>query len=312
MDHDQYKPIQDYGVIGNLRTVAFVGMVGSIDWCCMPDFDSPSVFAALLDKTKGGLFRIMPDKLGTSKQMYLPETNVLLTRFLCPDGVGECTDFMPVPVGEAPVSTEIVRQVRCGRGAVNFRLVLNPAFDYARGRHSLEVVPGGAVFSFGSARLGLTSSVDLTARDGGVETSFVLREGESVTFLLRQVSPSESASPIDQGFNGTRALEDTLDYWRRWVSGIRYRGRWREVVIRSALALKLLTYEPSGAVVAAPTTSLPEEIGGVRNWDYRYTWIRDAAFTIYAFVRLGLTHEAQRFMEWIDDRVHEKEADGSL
>ena len=314
MEPTRYKPIGDYGVIGNLCTVALVGKDGSIDWCCMPDFDSPSVFATLLDAEKGGMFRIMPDDEGVTKHLYLPETNVLLTRFLCQDGVGECVDFMPLSStgGRPTTATDIVREVRATRGIIHFRLVCRPAFDYARAGHTLEIVPGGAVFHSGSERLGLSSPVNLSGRDDGVEATFVLREGESLTFLLRRLSADSSVPLIEQDYDGTRALESTIDYWRRWASAIRYRGRWRETVIRSALALKLMTFEPTGAVVAAPTTSLPEEIGGTRNWDYRYTWIRDAAFTMYAFIRLGLTQEAGRFMAWIDDRSHENARDGSL
>jgi len=309
-----YKPISDYGVIGNLRTVALVGLDGSIDWCCLPDFDSPSVFGGLLDAAKGGLFRIMPADVGTSKQMYLPETNVLLTRFLCPEGVGELTDFMPVQAGPDwdDTPTDIVRQVKVVRGSVRFKLVCRPAFDYARGDHEIELIPGGAVFTSGSVKLGLSSPVPLSAVRGAVEADFALQEGESVTFMLRWSRANSSSEPVEQSYDGQPEFESTIEYWRRWAGGIKYSGRWQEMVMRSALTLKLLTFEPTGALVAAPTTSLPEEIGGVRNWDYRYTWIRDAAFTIYAFVRLGLTREAERFMDWIDDRAHETAPDGSL
>lgn len=308
-----YKPISSYGVIGNLRTVALVGLDGSIDWCCMPDFDSPSLFGALLDAGKGGCFQLRPTDVGTSKQMYLPETNVLLTRFMCPEGVGELTDFMPVQDSDpADARTDLIRQVRVVRGSVQFRLHCRPAFDYARAGHELKLVPGGAVFSCGSAQVGLSSSIPVSGRDNAAEAEFVLREGESATFLLRWVDVNGGSEPIEPAFSGVPEFEATVDFWRQWASGVTYRGRWREMVMRSALALKLLTYEPTGAVVAAPTTSLPEEIGGIRNWDYRYTWIRDAAFSIYAFVRLGLTREAERFMEWIDHRAHEKAPDGSL
>ncbi|MGD9685129.1 MAG: glycoside hydrolase family 15 protein, partial [Candidatus Obscuribacterales bacterium] len=314
MNDATYKPMSDYGVIGNLRTVALVGTDGSIDWCCMPDFDSPSVFASLLDVRTGGLFRILPTDIGTSKQMYLPETNVLLTRFLCPGGVGEVTDFMlPYREGDpADTPTDLVRRVKVIRGVLRFRLICHPAFDYARGNHRLKVVPGGAIFSFGSVLLGLSSPVEVEARNQAVEAEFELQEGQSFDFLLRQVGVDGGSEPIEQSYDGEAAFSMTVDYWRRWAAGVKYQGRWREMVLRSALALKLLSYEPTGAIVAAPTTSLPEDIGGVRNWDYRYTWIRDAAFTIYAFVRLGLTREAERFMEWIDQRAHERAPDGAL
>ena len=198
------------------------------------------------------------------------------------------------------------------RGALRFKIECRPAFDYARAKHTLTLQTDGAIFSWDGGRLGLTSPRPLTARGDGVEAEFVLQGGESLTFLLRHALPGSDVPPIDPAFNSDQALEDTNRFWRRWLSGVRYQGRWRETVARSALTLKLLTFAPSGAIVAAPTTSLPEEIGGVRNWDYRYTWIRDAAFTVYGFIRLGLTREADQFMHWIDARAQEEASDGSL
>ena len=198
------------------------------------------------------------------------------------------------------------------RGALRFKIECRPAFDYARAKHTLTLQTDGAIFSWDGGRLGLTSPRPLTARGDGVEAEFVLQGGESLTFLRRHALPGSDVPPIDPAFNSDQALEDTDRFWRRWLSGVRYQGRWRETVARSALTLKLLTFAPSGAIVAAPTTSLPEEIGGVRNWDYRYTWIRDAAFTVYGFIRLGLTREADQFMHWIDARAQEEASDGSL
>jgi GH15 family glucan-1,4-alpha-glucosidase len=309
-----YKPIEDYGVIGDLHTVALVGKDGSIDWCCLPHFDSPSVFAAILDAGKGGYFKIAPVVRGVEKQMYRAESNVLLTRFLSPEGVGEITDFMPVEstAGNKKGSHEIIRIVRVVRGSVRFKIECFPAFDYARAQHELQIETEGAIFSWGKVHLGLTSPVKLQGVNGGVVAEFSLAGGESLTFVLRETGSSGVSPLVGAGFDGERFLTETLVYWRQWLAGVRYRGRWREMVQRSALTLKLLTFAPTGAMVAAPTTSLPEEIGGVRNWDYRYTWIRDAAFTVYGFIRLGLTREADRFMEWIEARAHEENADGSL
>ena len=309
-----YKPIEDYGVIGDLHTVALVGKDGSIDWCCLPHFSSPSVFASILDARKGGFFKIAPVHRAVQKQMYLAETNVLVTRFLSPLGVGEVIDFMPIePEASGMVYThDIVRIVRVVRGSVRFKIECYPAFDYARLPHRLEVQSDGAMFLSDQERLGLTSPVKLRGRDGGAEAEFTMSSGDTVAFMLRETD-SESDKPlVDPGFDAERALEQTVEFWRRWLGGVRYRGRWREMVQRSALTLKLLTFAPTGAIVAAPTTSLPEELGGVRNWDYRYTWIRDAAFTVYGFIRLGLTREADHFMDWLEARAHEEAADGSL
>ena len=310
----KYKPIEDYGVIGDLHTVALVGIDGSIDWCCLPHFDSPSIFAAILDADKGGHFKIAPLHPSVEKQIYMADTNILLTRFLSSDGVGEIIDFMPVtPVdSEAGKVHQIVRQVKVVRGCVPFRMECIPAFDYGRAGHDVQLQPGGAVFRHDSRLLGLTSQVDLTVKGGGVEAEFLLHGGESVTFLLRQVEHQDHIPILEPDFDDQSAFQQTVQFWRRWVGGVQYKGRWRETVERSALTLKLLTYAPTGAIVAAPTTSLPEEIGGVRNWDYRYTWIRDAAFTVYGFVRLGLTREAEQFVEFIEARAQEAASDGSL
>lgn len=309
-----YKPIEDYGVIGDLHTVALVGMDGSIDWCCLPHFDSPSVFAAILDARKGGFFKIAPTEETVRKQMYFPETCVLITRFLSHDGVGEVTDFMPIEEGseERQHVHQVVRRVRVVRGQVRFKLECFPAFDYARSPHCVHKRKEGVVFSSSQCSLGLSSTVNLRPAGSGVIAEFTLRAGEETTFVLRQLEDAKSRDVLASRFDGNRAFDQTVAYWRRWIAGCRYQGRWREMVQRSALTLKLLTFAPTGAIVAAPTTSLPEELGGVRNWDYRYTWIRDAAFTVYAFLRLGFTHEAEHFVQWLDNRAREEERDGSL
>ena len=311
---NQYKPIEDYGVIGDLHTVALVGKDGSIDWCCLPHFDSPSVFAAVLDAKKGGHFKIAPVGHSVQKQMYLPDSCVLVTRFLSEAGVGEVIDFMPLKPAskDASHAHQIVRLVKVVRGSVRFKVECAPAFDYARGSHEVSITPEGAVFESGQHRLGLTGPVPLAIEGGAVTAEIEMRIGDERAFVLRYTDAQDETPVLDPGFDGHGAFDATTTAWRRWASGIKYNGRWREMVIRSAMTLKLLTFEPTGAIVAAPTTSLPEEIGGVRNWDYRYTWIRDAAFTVYGFMRLGLTHEAERFVRFIEARAQEANDDGSL
>ena len=309
-----YKPIESYGVIGDMHSVALVGTDGSIDWCCLPHFDSPSVFAAILDDQKGGRFQIAATHEGSRRQMYLPETNVLLTRFLSDEGVGEVIDFMPVRNHQAGSNSgchQIVRIAHAVRGTVHFRMQCQPAFDFARRSHRLVLDERGAVFEVSGMKFALTSPFPVLGHDGAAVADFVLKPGEKATFVFRQQEDTRSTDLLEAPPAGEKALENTVDYWRKWLARGRYEGRWREMVDRSALVLKLLTFEPTGAIVAAPTCSLPEEIGGVRNWDYRYTWIRDAAFTAYAFLRLGHTEEAARFMRWLFKRVAEKEEDES-
>ncbi len=309
-----YERIEDYGVIGNMRTAALVSVRGSIDWFCFPHFDSPSVFAAILDERKGGRFSIVPVNEGVQfKQLYWPDTNILITRFLSPDGVGEIEDFMPVGMPGAPEwHDQLVRRVKVVRGMLEIEATCEPAFDYARAAHTVSVTPHGAVFESEGVVLGLAATVPLERTGRGVRARFVLREGARATFMLRRVTPGEGCGAKASEERAGDLFEATVRFWRSWISRSTYRGRWREIVNRSALALKLLTFEPTGAIVAAPTCSLPEEIGGVRNWDYRYTWIRDAAFTIYALLRVGFTEEAARFMEWLDARAHEAGGDQPL
>ncbi len=309
-----YLPIQDHGIIGDLHTTALIGKDGSIDWLCLPQFDSPSVFASLLDDKKGGFFRIeAQDGRVSRKQFYWPDTNVLVTRFLSPDGVGQIADFMPIEKrghwqGEHP----LIRQVRATRGSLKFLLECRPAFDYARAEHKVRVVPEGVAFDSKAIALGLASTVPLRVNGSAVEAEFTLDEGQTAVFVLQQIEPGGEVGPRPDMGEVQELFESTVRYWRKWLSHSTYRGRWREMVNRSALALKLMTFDPTGAIVAAPTCSLPEFIGGDRNWDYRYTWIRDAAFTLYALMRIGFTREAARFMSWLEARCHELNPDGSL
>ena len=310
-----YQPIENYGIIGNMHTVALVGMNGSIDWFCDPHFDSPSVFAAILDDQKGGSYKIAPTADGvTNKQMYWPETNVLITRFLSSDGVGEVIDFMPVGVSEGEHGYhQLIRRVIAVRGTMTFRMECCPAFNYARDEHETVITPDGAIFRSPKSCLNLSTAVPLQQSGNGATAEFTLRPGQTANFVLEVVAPDakDGCRPIsDQETD--YPFKATVDYWRRWISKSNYKGRWREWVERSALALKLLTFEPTGAIVAAPTCSLPEDLGGVRNWDYRYTWIRDAALTLYGLLRIGFTEEAGKFMNWIEECTHNLNPYGSM
>jgi GH15 family glucan-1,4-alpha-glucosidase len=308
-----YQPIENYGIIGDLHSVALVGMDGSIDWLCLPHFDSPSVFAAILDDEKSGRFKIAPvSEDVTRKQFYWPDTNILITRFFSPDGVGEITAYMPIHMPENGHGRhQLVRRVKVVRGVMNFRMECSPAFNYARDEHETEITESSVYFRSAQLSLALETQVPLKQRDTSVFAEFTLREEQSAVFALREIDSGDK-----YGIAFSRSEEEffmqTVDYWRHWLSKCSYTGRWREMVYRSALVLKLLTYEPTGAIVAAPTTSLPEGIGGERNWDYRYTWIRDAAFTLYGLLRIGFTEEAEAFMGWLEDRCYEPRPDGSL
>lgn len=313
-----YQPIEDYAVIGDLHTVALVGKNGSIDWCCIPRFDSPSVFGALLDANKGGFFCLSPQvdphiKMG-HKQIYLSETNVLVTRFLTEEGVGEITDFMPVKMSrQVDHQHNIVRSVSAVRGSLTFTMTCRPAFNFARDPHKVVLFDDGAVFASESLCLGLSTTVPLQEDgQGGVCATFTLQAGESAYFSLESARHHDISPHRPSPGEYRERYQKTVSYWRNWSSQCQYTGRWREMVLRSALVLKLLTYSPTGAIVAAPTTSLPETVGGSRNWDYRYTWLRDAAFTLYSLLTLGFTQEAEAFMRWLDARCHELKAGGSL
>ena len=309
-----YQPIENYGLIGDLHTIALVGIDGSIDWFCFPHFDSPSIFAAILDDKKGGRFRIAPVNAAVKhKQFYWPDTNVLVTRFLSPDGVGEITDYMPIDITmKGHGHHQLVRQVSAVRGTMAFRLECYPAFNYARDEHKTEVLAGGACFHSPVLSLGLATPIPLERSDNGVVAEFTLQEGQSLTFILQDTESEEGCGLCLSTEEATELFKKNVDYWRRWIARSSYTGRWREMVHRSALVLKLLTYEPTGAVVAAPTCSLPEGIGGERNWDYRYTWIRDASFTMYGLMRLGFTDAAAKFIHWLEARCAELNPDGSL
>ncbi|MCZ6778406.1 MAG: glycoside hydrolase family 15 protein [Acidobacteria bacterium] len=308
-----YQPIENYGIIGDLYSVALVGIDGSIDMMSLPHFDSPTIFAAILDHKKGGHFQIAPRHDDVRhKQLYLPDTNVLLTRFLSREGVSEISDFMPVEQKEQ--IHDLVRRVKAVRGEVNLRMVCDPKFNYARSGHTVEKQNGDILFiSRGPDKMALRlkSSVPVRIVDGAAVSEFTLRAGESASFVLEQAREGLD-SPCCTDHYVSESFKRTVNFWRSWLGRSAYSGRWREMVNRSALMLKLLTSAEHGSIVAAPTFGLPEEIGGKRNWDYRYTWIRDASFTVYGLIRLGYTSEAAAFMRWIEARCGELEPDGSL
>jgi GH15 family glucan-1,4-alpha-glucosidase len=313
---NRYAPIGEYGIIGDLHTVALASMDGSIDFLCFPSFDSPSVFAALLDADRGGRFQIAPVLHGAArKQLYLPDTNVLLTRFLDADGVAEVSDFMPVE--DAGHAHNLVRRAKTVRGEVVFNMRCAPRFDYGRATHTAELRGANEVMFVGQAggrelALRLASSVPMRVEEGAALAEFRLSADRSAWFVLEMAAPGAPGGLADRPDYHRDAFKATVNFWRRWIDRSTYGGRWREYVNRSALTLKLLTSREHGSIVAAPTFGLPENIGGVRNWDYRYTWIRDSSFTLYGLMRLGYTHEAAAFMRWVMNRCAELEPDGSL
>ncbi|KAI5995051.1 glycoside hydrolase family 15 protein [Pisolithus albus] len=367
-----YIPIADHAIIGNLRTAALVSLDGSVESYCIPNFDSPSVFARILDKYKGGHFSITPTVQFTTKQNYLPNSNILQTKFLNDEGVVNVTDFLPRHEnGDTPLFW-LVRRVEVIRGVASLRMECAPAFNYARDGHTTEFLPDDSVqychqkkvrFKSPNLELDLRYVAEATLdnvptpevkidyldlsnkghRGPAVCCNLSLVEGQRITFILRtcaekagvpKTRPTQELAdrlgiPLEvliAGASKMRPQDDPLltadllehlfrstnDYWNNWIRKSTYDGSWREAVNRSALALKLLIYEPTGAVVASPTFSLPECVGGTRNWDYRASWIRDSSFTLYALIRLGFTQEANAYLEFIFDRLRDKNPDGSL
>ena len=307
-----FQPIENYGVIGNMQSIALVGMNGSIDFLCYPDFDSPTVFAALLDDQKGGAFEISPELPDVRvRQLYLPETNILITRFLADGGVAELTDYMPIKAGgEQP--NEIVRTISVIRGNVRCQMRCRPRFNYGAGKHEAKISDGCVTFVPEDnicPPLTLYSSVPLEQQSQDVISAFALKAGETATFIL---GPLPGKAHLPEIGRVKERFFDTAQFWKRWISQSNYKGRWREMVCRSALLLKLLISRKHGSIIAAPTFALPESIGGVRNWDYRFTWLRDAAFTLYALIRLGFVDETEAFTEWLKDRLSDDAQRGPL
>jgi GH15 family glucan-1,4-alpha-glucosidase len=302
--------IEDHAIIGDLHTIALVAIDGTITFLCAPCFDSPSVFASLLDTEHGGEFALAPAfDDPTHRQLYLSDTNVLLTRFLHDDGVAELSDFMPV--ADAGVPHNIVRRAKAVRGDIPFVMRCAPRFDYARAPHTIERTSDGVVFTSPTCSLRLRASVPMELHGPDATARFLLRAGDTAWFVL-ELAPEEHKTPGDGATYVTEAFKATSNFWREWSSRATYSGRWREMVLRSALTLKLLTSQRYGSIIAAPTFGLPERIGGSRNWDYRYTWIRDASFTLYGLMRLGFTEESAAFMQWLEARCNELAPDGSL
>jgi GH15 family glucan-1,4-alpha-glucosidase len=308
-----YPLIADHGLIGDLQTSALVSTAGSIDWFCAPRFDSPSMFGSLLDHRLGGHFTVRPtaDPV-TSKQLYLPDTAVLITRFMTEAGVGELLDFMPTTSDEATTKHRIVRMIRCVRGQMTFDLDIAPRFDYGREAHKTDMTENGAVFH--SAHESVTVHIVREPGDehlaraevdenGDVHAQLTLQGGQLRGLILE----TDSAGPPREVrvAEVEHLFDQTVSFWRSWVSRSTYTGRWREMLHRSAITLKLMTYAPTGGLVAAPTAGLPEQIGGERNWDYRYTWVRDASFSVQSLLGLGFTEEAAAFARWLGDRVRE-------
>jgi GH15 family glucan-1,4-alpha-glucosidase len=316
----RYPNIGDHGLIGDLQTAALVTTDGVLDWFCCPRFDSPSVFASLLDAERGGFYRIAPDRDDhVSRQLYLPDTAVLITRFMTPDGVGEVHDFMPVIEGGPTARHRLVRHIRVVRGVMRFAIEIQPSFDYGRKPHELETSEHGGVFRsegleltvHGIAPEGVSVQslgLEVVSDGDGLRWKRTLREGESGGVILESMGGTPRMVTPEQA---QRLQDETERFWHGWLSRSNYTGRWREMVARSAMTLKLMTYAPTGAPVAAPTTGLPEQVGGERNWDYRYTWVRDGSFSIYALLGLGYVEEAAAFGAWLRDRAQEQAGNGS-
>jgi len=305
MEHQErpYQPIENYGVIGNLKTVALVSLSGSIDFMCFPRFDSPSIFASLLDAKKGGYFSVEPDLPDyTTKQLYLPGTAVLLTRYFSDAGIAELTDYMPLPADKDKAVNSIVRTIKTVRGNINFKINCVPRFDYALADHQVELNNNEILFTSindGGAKLRLMADVPLSIKDNNGYAEFTLAESEVAHIVLEYVTEGDERQFTPIQYYVEETYRYTVNEWRSWISKTTYKGHYSDLIRRSAITLKLLTSAEFGSVVAAATFGIPETLGGNRNWDYRFTWIRDAAFTMYAFLRLGLYDEATGFINWI-------------
>jgi GH15 family glucan-1,4-alpha-glucosidase len=315
---DRYPPISDHGLIGDLQTAALVSTDGTVDWFCCPRFDSPSVFASLLDHDRGGHFRVGPDRDDyITRQLYLPDTAILITRFMTTDGVGEVLDFMPVTEGEATGNHRLVRILHVVRGTMRFVGEIQPRFDYGRQPHTLKVSADGAVFHTDALELTLHLSggsdrsaeadISMEPEGDGIRVRTTMNAGQIGGVVLESSGGPPRRVPAEELM---AQCDDTAWFWHGWLSQSTYTGRWRDAVRRSAMTLKLMTYAPTGALIAAPTAGLPERIGGERNWDYRYAWVRDCAFSVRALIGLGYADEAYHFTSWMRDIILEREEGG--
>ncbi|WP_371501203.1 glycoside hydrolase family 15 protein [Kitasatospora sp. NBC_00374] len=305
---DRYPPIADHGLVGDLQTAALVSSQGAVDWFCSPRFDSPSIFAALLDHDRGGYFLLAPDSSdSTCKQLYYPDTGVLVTRFMSPEGVGEVVDWMTANTSHTPTDRHtLLRVVRAVRGTVRFVLECRPRFDYGRAAHELDLRPEGAVFRGPGITGHLQASFPLERDGDDVRGTVTLGVGESAMAAFTACD-ADGPAPAPRTVEETTAqLWEAVDFWQQWLHTSRYRGRWAEMVNRSAITLKLLTFAPTGAPVAAATMGLPEQVGGERNWDYRYTWVRDGSLSVRALLDLGFIEEATQFTHWLGDRMRDR------
>ncbi len=296
---DGYAPIEDYAAIGDGRTVALVARDGAVDWLCLPDLDSPSVFAALLDAKRGGSFQLRPTEGFRVQRRYLPDTNVLETTFRTAGGVVRVTDALLLPGVDLAPGRELARRVEGLAGRVSLMWRLEPRFGYGASPTRIELRGGIPVATSGSDAAAICSwgAGQLDVREDAVEGSVEVEPGSTVLIALCSAHQEPLVFPTRDDVE--RRLAATEAFWRRWAHNRTYEGPWQQAVVRSALALKLLFFAPSGAIAAAATTSLPERIGGERNWDYRYSWIRDAAFTLDALHRLGCLEEAQSYFWWL-------------
>ncbi len=316
---DRYPDISDHGLIGDLQTAALVSTDGTIDFFCCPRFDSPSIFASLLDADKGGFCRVTPTTDDyVTRQLYFPDTATLITRFMTADGVGEVLDFMPVIEGAPTDRHRIVRKLRVARGTMQFNVEIQPRFNYGRDSHTVEIIGSGAVFRSADMQLTVHTAGKRSPKEGGAPVERV-GDGLRATITMQEGQP-EAGIVLESGGGDPQAVppaeldrlaSDTARFWRGWIARSTYTGRWREMVARSAMTLKLLTYQPTGAPVAAATFGLPEQTGGERNWDYRYTWVRDASLSLHALAGLGYLEESAKFGQWLRDRATEQAGDAS-
>ncbi|WP_123535927.1 glycoside hydrolase family 15 protein [Halosimplex salinum] len=315
MTEDRYTPIEEYGLVGNLETCALVAPNGSVDWFPFPHVESPSILGAILDDDAGGRFRIGPVDGSEGTQAYVDGTNVLETTFATVGGTATVTDFLP-PAGRVDHPKKVLyRKVACTEGAVDLAVAFEPRFDYARAETAMTETDRGIFAEGAEERTLLESPVDLSIDGERATGTLSLDDGESAWFMLRCTGAEDASTDPDA------ALAETVDYWTDWVhdcgesgddggSGegeCAFGGPWHDLVVRSGLVLKLLTHGETGAMAAAPTTSLPEDIGGVRNWDYRYNWVRDAGFSIQALLNLGHVAEAADYFEWFLELCHADE-----